>query len=217
MSTTNDTTGGLAGPSDNPGTTPGAMGGDKQPGVDPAAIKRGHEADGYHAASVLSVPLMVVGFFLTAFAVTSGVFYFVTKPETDPSAHPGAAARNAPPLNDRLNRTYRGGEIDQPRLEPLVLRDEGGQTFSRQPLKQGNSPQIHPEALRVSKENTPALFATGWVDQGKKVARIPLSDAMDIALKGGVLKAAKNETKAATSEHTPSAANAGREAREHKQ
>jgi hypothetical protein len=66
----------------------------------------------------------------------------------------------------------------------------------------------------VNKENTPALFTAGWVDQGKKIAKIPLGDAMDVALKGGLLKAAKNETKAATSEHTPTAANAGREARE---
>ena len=213
MSTTKDPA-----PSDNPGSTPGAIGGD-QPGVDPAAIARGHEADGYDTASVVSVPLLVIGFFLTAFVVTTGVFWYATKREAaDPNTHPEAAARNAEPLNTRLNRIYRGGEVDQPRLEPLVLREDGSQTYSRKPLAQGNSPQIHPEALRVSKENTPALYVAGWVDQGKKIARIPIDEAMKVALKDkdGVLKAAKTDTKPVESQFRPSAANAGRGAGESK-
>jgi hypothetical protein len=166
--------------------------------------------------SVVSVPLMVIGFFLLAFVVTTAVFWYATKPTADTNAHPAAVERNKAPLNDRLSRIYRGGEVDQPRLEPLVLREPGGETFSRKPLAEGNSPQIHPEALRVSKENTPSLYTAKWVEQGK-VARITIDDAMKISLEQGLLKAAKNETRAKASKDTPSAANAGRAAHgEHK-
>lgn len=215
MSTTNDTTGGMAGPSDNPGTTPGAIGGDK-PGVDPAAIARGHEADGYHTASVVSVPLMVVGFFVAAFAVTTAIFWYFAEPDKNPAAHPAATARNAAPLSEQLNRIGRGKEVDQPRLEPLVIRDGGNQTFSRKPVGDNNAPLIHPEQLRPSKENTPGLYKAGWVEQGK-VARIPIDDAMAVAAKDGVLKAAKGGARPAGGlRHSPTAANAGRGAEDSK-
>ena len=207
MSTTN-TTGGMAGPSDNPGTTPGAIGGD-HPGVDAGALARGHEADNYHTASVVSVPLMVIGFFLAAFAVTTAIFWFFAEPDKNPAAHPAAAARNAAPLSEQLNRIGRGKEIDQPRLEPLVIREEGSQTFTRKPVGDNNPPLIHPEQLRPSKENTPALYEARWVEQGK-VARISIDDAMQVATKDGVLKVAKDQTKPVDSRHSPSAANAGR-------
>src|SRR5580698_10287950 len=86
--------------------------------VDPAAIKRGHEIDTYDTKSVLSVPLLVVLFFVLAFGTVTIVFSFVSKSEVDPKANPQAVAENSPPLNERLDRLKRngGGPKDQPHL-----------------------------------------------------------------------------------------------------
>jgi hypothetical protein len=208
MSTTNQPGAGPEWPADaRRGSAPDDSGGGG--GVDPEAIRRGHEKDVYDTASVVSVPLMVVGFFVLGFAVTTAIFWYVTSQGGDPEAHAAATARNAAPLNERLGRIHRGGEIDQPRLEPLVLREEGSTVFPRQPLRQGNSPQIHPEQIRVSRENTPALYESGWLDKGK-VARIPIDEAMKIAAEKDVLKARVEEYRATPWRFLPTAANAGR-------
>ena len=56
----------------------------------PAAdtIARGHEIDAYDTTSVMSVPLLVVLFFVLAFGTVSVIFYFIFPNPADPQAHP---------------------------------------------------------------------------------------------------------------------------------
>src|SRR5262245_37438289 len=65
-------------------------------------IKRGYEADTYDAKSVISVPLLVILFFVLAFGTVTVIFRFIADPKPDQRAHPYAAERNKRPLNERL-------------------------------------------------------------------------------------------------------------------
>jgi len=150
--------------------------------VDSAAIRRGHEADSYDFKSVLSVPLLVILFFVLAFTTVTIVFAFVSHTEVDPNANPFAVKQNEAPLNDRIGRIQRGGTVDQPRLEPLRERTGDEQAISRPETPTGNSPEIHPEDIRPNRENTPELYKVGWIEADKSVARITIDDAMRLAL-----------------------------------
>ena len=127
-------------------------------GVDPAALRAGHEPDVFAVKPVLSIPLAVLVSFVIAFAVATGTFFYFrgVAEKPDPLADPLAVERSETPLNDRLLRTERAGleknplrEVDQPRLEPLrrAARTTAS-TFSRPPLPTGNSPEIHWEDIR---------------------------------------------------------------------
>jgi hypothetical protein len=159
-----------------PGSPPADNHGGSGP-PDPATIARGHEVDAYDAVSVLSVPLMVILFFVLAFGTVTVIFYFIAPSVTDPGAHPQAVERNSEDLNKRLDRIHRGGEVDQPRLEPLKLRAGEARAITRPDLPTGNSPELHPEDLRPSPTNTPELFRGGWADPGKTVGRLTIDDA----------------------------------------
>src|SRR4051812_36506717 len=57
----------------------------------PEVIKRGYEEDVYDSKTVLSVPLLVILFFVLAFGTVSVIFYFIAYPKNgDPNAHPQA-------------------------------------------------------------------------------------------------------------------------------
>jgi hypothetical protein len=183
----------------------------------PAAevVARGYEADVYDPRSVMSVPLMVILFFVLAFGTVTTVFYFIAPSPTDPRTHPQAAERNKAPLNERLDRIHRGGEVDQARLEPLKLRSGDPRAISQPSLPTGNSPELHPEDLRPTKDRYPGLYSTGWADPGKAVGRIGIDKAMslnDDAIKK--LFPSKNGPRPIDSQHVPTAANAGRGASE---
>ncbi len=175
---------------------------------DAAVIARGYEADTYDRNSVISVPILVLTFFFLAFVTVTIMFKYMEPTPNDPNAHPLAVNRNNPDLNDRMRRIHRGGEVDQPRLEPLKLRadekDKPARGITRPELPTGNSPELHPEDIRPSPENTPALYR-------KTDGRIPLDEAMDAALKNGtLLKAAKDGHAPVPFFEGPTAANAGR-------
>jgi hypothetical protein len=184
-----------------------------------AVIKRGYEEDRYDATSVISVPILVVVFFILAFGVVTVIFRFIREPGVDPSAHPMAVERNAPSLNDRMGRIHRGGEIDQPRLEPLKLRDTRGgdsRAITRPELPEGNSPELHPEDLRPSPEHTPALFQRGWNDATKTAARVTIDDAMTLSLttlNAKFFPKQKDGTVPAESTEIPTGSNGGSTAR----
>jgi hypothetical protein len=172
----------------------------------PEVIARGYEADGYDTKSVLSVPLLVVLFFVLAFGTVTVIFSFIYPTKADPRAHPGAVNRGKVPLNERLARIKRGGEVDQPRLEPLRVRSGESRAITRPEVEGKNSPELHPEDIRVTKDRFPELYGT---EPGKMGLDKTLGMSDD-ALKSLFPAAAKGAGSAPTdSRHAPSAANAG--------
>ncbi len=174
----------------------------------PEVIARGYESDGYDNTSVLSVPLLVMLFFVLAFGTVTVIFTLIAHPKPDPRAHPAAAERNHAPLNDRLKRISRGsGDVEQPRLEPLKLRSGEARAISRPELSvaEGNSPELHPEDIRPTKDRFPALYSGGPGKYGLD-ATMGLNDKALEAL----FPVQTTGTKPADSRHVPTAANAGR-------
>ena len=172
-------------------------------------IARGHEIDKYDTTSVLSVPLLVVLFFVLAFGTVSIVFYFIAPSPEDKSVHPQARDWNKEEINERIDR------LPDPRPEGLKTRSGNSRAITQPEKPVGNSPWIHPDDIRANPTNTPALYRFGWTDASKKFARIPIDDAMEIALqpadKGGLRIAEKKQQSAPSdSWHVPTAANAGR-------
>jgi hypothetical protein len=176
----------------------------------PEVIARGHEADGYDPASVWSVPLLVVLFFVLAFVTTTILFYYLAPQPPSPDTHPLAAERNKAPLEERLARITRGGEVDQPRLEPLRIRTGDARAITRPEAPVGNSPEIHPEDLRPSPTTTPDLYRRGWLDTNKTVARVTIDEAMRLSLERNLLPVRKEAVVPLRSTQLPSSANAGR-------
>jgi hypothetical protein len=179
---------------------------------DPAVIKRGYEEDRYDSTSVLSVPIIVVVFFVLAFGVVTIMFQYLAPTPNDPEAHPQAVERNSASLNERLDRIRRGGEVNQPRLEPLKLRSGDARAITRPELPTGNSPEYHPEDLRPSPSNTPDLYV--WQPLNPGQARISIEEAMNLAvntkLSEKLLPARKDGKRPAQSYEKPTVANAGR-------
>jgi hypothetical protein len=176
---------------------------------DQDAVKRGYEADTYDAKSVLSVPFLVILFFVLAFGTVTLLFRWLAYPASDGRAHPGAVARNKDvSTNDRMARIGRGKEVDQPRLEPLRIRtgdDTKSRGISRPESVEGNSPELHPEDLIPSKERTPELYKN---DAGKYGLdrTLGLSDA---ALEK-LFPVSKSGTKPGSSLTATTGSNAGR-------
>jgi hypothetical protein len=171
-------------------------------------VKRGYEADTYDAKSVLSVPFLVVLFFVLAFGTVTLLFRWLAYPAGDPNAHPGAVARNKAPLNERMARIQIGKEVSQPRLEPLRIRagsDSEIRGITRTEVKEGNSPELHPEDLIPTKERHPDLFKSD-------ASKYPLDAALglpDAALEK-LFPVAKAGTKPASSLTASTGSNAGR-------
>lgn len=177
---------------------------------DPEVIARGHEADGYDPTSVWSVPLLVVLFFVLAFVTTTILFYYLAPQPASPDTHPLAAERNKAPLEERLARITRGGEVDQPRLEPLRIRTGDARAITRPEAPVGNSPEIHPEDLRPSPTTTPDLYRRGWLDPNKTAARVTIDEAMRLCLERNLLPVRKDAMLPPRSTQLPTSANAGR-------
>jgi hypothetical protein len=177
-------------------------------GPDQDAVKRGYEADTYDAKSVLSVPFLVVLFFVLAFGTVTLLFRWLAFPAGDPQAHPGAVARNKAPLNERMARLGRGKEVDQPRLEPLRVRtgdNDAARAITRPEAAEGNSPELHPEDLIPTKDRYPELFNSGANKYGID-RTLGLSDA---ALEK-LFPVSKSGTKPGTSLTASTGSNAGR-------
>jgi hypothetical protein len=176
---------------------------DRGGGPSAEVIARGYEEDGYDPKSVISVPILVVGFFVLAFTSVTIIFAYFRHPPANPTANPQTVEDNSKPLKDRIAGMPRG------RPEPQQILDEkGGNALSitRPPAREGNPPLFHPEDIRPSPTNTPTLFRTV---EGRG-AHVPLPDAMAAALKDKKLPARANPTTPLTSSAAPSAANGGR-------
>ncbi|MFM8274676.1 MAG: hypothetical protein ACKODX_20425 [Gemmata sp.] len=177
----------------------------------PEVIARGYEEDVYDTKTVLSVPLLVVLFFVLAFGTVTVLFSIYSQPPAAPNAHPQAAARNATDLNTRIGRIKRGGEVDQPRLEPLRERTGDARIITRPEVPGVNSPELHPEDLNPTKDRFPELYPA-------EANRFSLDKAMalnDAALKA-LFKSSAPALPAGASRHQPTGANAGRGAEDSK-
>lgn len=202
MSSTNTGHGGHAVPDDHGGLS----------GPPPQeVIDRGYEADAYDARTVLSVPLLVILFFVLAFGTVTIIFGIIAYPKANPKEHPGAVQKNKRPLNERMADNDRGpkhGE-GQPRLEPLRLRSGESRAITRPELPEGNSPEIHPEDIRATKERFPTLYNTGpqqlGIDKTMSLSQEELKHLFPVQ-KGG--------SPVISSQHLPTNANAGRGADE---
>ncbi|WP_439628119.1 hypothetical protein [Gemmata sp.] len=197
----------------NPG---GSKGGSKPDDHDgfarPSAesLRLGYEPDGYHTGSVVSVPVLVVVFFVLAFGSTTALFMYFSKAPNDPAAHPMARERNQVELGDRLKRIGRGAEVDQPRLEPLVVRTGNSRAITRPTDPNGNNPPyVYPEDSRADADRTPELFRTGWADGGRTVAQVPLAAVLDGAAPK-LFPFQDHGSRPTASTHLPTASNAGR-------
>lgn len=187
----------------------GSHGGMGQPSAE--SLKLGYEPDGYDAKSVISVPILVIGFFVLAFGTTTGLFALVGKFfVASPQPHPMAAERNGASLNDRMKRIGQGSEVDQPRLEPLRTRSGNNRAITRPEDPNGeNPPYMHPEDNRADASRTPELFRLGWGDKDKKFAHVPLNDVLAGQVPG-LFPVQAHGSRPLTSQHLPTAANAGR-------
>jgi hypothetical protein len=174
----------------------------------PAAdtIARGHEVDTYDTASVFSVPLLVVLFFVLAFGTVSVIFYFIFPNPADPNAHPMAVEDSKKDIPDRH------AQVTDPPLDNFRHLEGNTRSITSPERSAGNSPWIHPEDLRVNSTNTPALYRSGWLDPAKTRARLTIDEAMDIAAKkdSKVLKSRATPAALSSSQNVPTAANAGR-------
>ena len=186
-------------------------------GASAESIKAGHEPDAFAVKPIMSIPIAVVATFVVAFAVAAGVFAFFAKEMhyTSPLAHPEGVARGSAPLMDRLERIDRAGsngdkrrEVDQPRLEPLKLLTGDGRFTTQLELPTGNSPQIHPE--EIFPDRVAALQRTEYTDNSKKFARIPIGEAMKLAVEGkGMFPVQANPSSPAKTADKPSTSNGG--------
>ncbi len=133
----------------------------------PEVIARGYELDTYDTRSVLSVPLLVILFFVLAFGTVTIIFSFIAYPKSDGSAHPIASETNKAPLNDRLKRNYRGptNGSGQPGLEGAkqLTGGEMARAMQQKPLPGSDVNTTEPSyaSQRVAKDRNPALFADG--------------------------------------------------------
>lgn len=191
----------------NPGSPPAADGHDRAGPPSDAVIRRGYEEDGYDTKSVVSVPILVVLFFVLAFVTVTIMFSYFRHTPVDPMANPQTVQDNSRPLGERIASTPARG-----RPEPLKILDASGadpRTITRSPVKTGNSPEYHPEDIRPSPENTPTLYEASWVVPGQ-LARVPLDEAKAAALKGGKLKVREHPVVLPDSSTVASGSNAGR-------
>jgi len=189
-------------------------------GVDPVALKLGHEPDVFYVKPILSIPFAVIVTFVIGFGVAAGVFAYVMAKgrETDPRAHPEGLARGQASLNERLARISQKGstsvpsEVDAPRLETLQRlqgNDKAGFQFTTQPpVPTGNSPWIHPEELLPGRYA--GLQRSEYTNKEKTTARIPIDDAMKLLVEKKMLPAAEKGTRPQGAADQPTNGNAGR-------
>src|SRR5262245_45069710 len=89
---------------------------DRGGGPSAAVIARGYEEDGYDPKSVISVPILVIGFFVLAFTSVTILFAYFRHAPANPMANPQTVEDNSRELMERINSTPKRG-----RPEPLQL------------------------------------------------------------------------------------------------
>jgi hypothetical protein len=193
------------------------------PGADPTSVRAGHEPDQFGIKGVLYVPLAVVATLVVAYLLTTGIFFNINKRApyaADPN--PQLIERNKVTLNEsfaRISSSDPKAESKQPRLEGLrQTGDEQDPAYMRSklPLAEGNSPEMRPEDLRAENYVDPLtkqkiLVEYGWADQGKRVARVPIGEAIKTLSAGKKLPTRKDAVRLNdTSDERAKLSNAGR-------
>lgn len=187
---------------------------DTTAGADPEAVKRGYEEDIVDTGAIWSIPFAVGAFIALGLVVATGTFIYFMTQQPNPNANPFATVRNDAPLSERLGRIGRAGagtELkEQPRLDGLVRREKDGLFTSQKPLANGNAPELHPEDLRATSEKQKQLQTGAWLNEQKTAARIPIADAMKLAMEAKMFPVRKDPVNPLTSNQKATSANAGR-------
>ena len=167
------------------------------PGATTESVQAGHEPDRFNARAILYVPLLIVVTVIVGFAIVTTLFAtIVRKAEPTASTDPQAAAIGTLPINERFARissTDANAAVAQPRLE-YFKQVESSPTDpthyrSKRPIEYpGATYEIRPEDLRPQNFIDPTrhrkiLVETGYADKDKKIASIPIADAMELILK----------------------------------
>ena len=197
------------------------------PGADGLSVKAGHEPDRFKTRSALYVPLLVLFAMAVAFTVVTATFYYLTvKPPVDAAANPAALADSQKPINARfaaISSTDPNARTPQPRLEYLK-QTAGNDNPSDPPFYRSKRPveavgatwEIRPEDLRPENFVDPTLrrkilVEAGWQDDAKKVAHIPIAEAMAAVVAQHKLAAVKDaKPLPTTSDGKPKLSNSGR-------
>ncbi len=177
------------------------------PGATVESVQAGHEPDRFNARAILYVPLLIVCTVIVGFTIVTTLFATVVR-KAEPNANTDvqAAAVGTLPINERFARissTDPNAAVAQPRLE-YFKQVESSPTDpahyrSKRPIAvPGATYEIRPEDLRPQNFIDPTrhrkiLIETGYVDKDKKIASIPIADAMELILKAHKLPVRKGD------------------------
>lgn len=176
------------------------------PGATAESVQAGHEPDRFNARAILYVPLLIVVTVIVGFAIVTTLFAtIVRKAEPNANTDVQAAAIGTLPINERFARissTDANAAVAQPRLEYFkqvenTTSDPTTHYRSKRPVEAaGATYEIRPEDLRPQNFIDPTrhrkiLIETGYVDRDKKIASIPIADAMTMLIAGHKLPSRK--------------------------
>ncbi len=178
--------------------------------VNPEALHRGHEEDKVDIKSILYVPLALVATFVLAYVVVTLIINSVRAPSTEKPDNPKRAKLNEAPINDRFARIDSSdpkAEEKQPRLEGMQQVEGADLPYWRSmlPTKEGNPRWFHPEDMRITSAYAKELGLQdyAWVDEEKKVVRVPVETALKLVLSAKDPKNAGVDYLAASKEPIP--------------
>jgi hypothetical protein len=211
------------------------------PGANELSVRAGHEPDRFQVRSILYVPAAVVVVLILAYLIVTGLFawamsYRASEDERGRRENPQIAALTDRSIEDRLARISStdpqpipempGTGRAQPRLEGLqqtiqMPGDDPHFYRSRLPDPDGNNPiPVRPEDLRpenyVSRYLDPVagrriLAEYGWADEGQRLARVPINEAIRMVVQQKKLPVRKDPVVvSATTEDKAKQSNAGR-------
>jgi hypothetical protein len=149
----------------------------------PEVVRAGYETRDLSTPLVVTAAIVLVLGGIVLYLVLWQVSALAVPEQESPGASPPSVMPGEPPVNDRI-RALPAPRLDA--LEPLTA-DPPSYRQSR-PLPDGASPAQRPEDLRA--DRWPELNRAEWVEPGK-VARIPISAAMDAVVEAERTKAAK--------------------------
>lgn len=185
------------------------------PGANVKNVQIGHEPDRFEVKAILYVPLVVVITLVVTYVMVTVIFGPLTAKSDAPPDNPQVAKLNDNSFNDRIGRIsstdpkpvngQQDTVVSQPRLEGFqkqAKEHDGDSEFyrSKLPLPGGGPRTIRPEDLRADNFLDPTyqkkLLADGaWLGDDKKIARVPIEDAIKLMVAKKKLPARKDPVK----------------------